>query len=143
MKLRFATLAFTALIMTFASSASAFPRNVTSIPSELLANVQVTTGGIDQVARMGFWRTGPIGVLVAKTHLTGDGRLQFYAGSKGFVVNQTGAVYDLEGGAIYKMKGNLAVTGSYRMLGYDLLATGTENTNPQLSGIFVGLQFEF
>jgi len=143
MKLRFATLACTALVLTLASSASAFPGNVSSIPSELIKNVRVTSGGIEQEAQMGFWQAGPIDVLIAKTHLTEFGRLQFYAGSKGFVVNQTGAIYDLEGGAIYKMRDNLALTGSYRMLGYDLLATGTENVEPQLSGIFVGLQFEF
>ncbi len=29
------------------------------------------------------------------------------------------------------------------MLGYDFLATGSENTEPQLSGGFVGLKLDF
>lgn len=143
MKLRLATLAFTALIMSLASGASAFPGNVSSIPSELVENVEVTIGGAAQMATMGFWQVGPIGVLNATTHLNGNNRLAFYAGSKGFVVNQTGAVYDLEGGAVFKLWDGFALTGSYRLLGYDFLATGSENTEPQLSGAFVGMQLEF
>ena len=143
MNLRLAALAFITLVMSLASSARAFPGNVTSVPSELMENMRVRAGGPEQDAKMGFWKAGPIGMLSAKTHLSGKGRLEFYAGSKGFVVNQVGAIYDLEGGAVFKVRKGLALTGSYRMLGYDFLATGSENTEPQLSGAFLGMQLEF
>ena len=143
MKLRFATLAFTALVLTLASTASAFPGDLRSIPAELIDNVQVTTSGTEQAAKMGFWQAGPIGVLSAKTRMTGNGRLAFYAGSKGFVVNRNGAIYDFEGGAVVKVHGGISVTGSYRLLGYDFLATGSEITEPQLSGPFLGVNLEF
>ena len=141
---RFAILAFTALVTCAASSASAFPGNVTSVPITLFENIQVTSEGSAQVAKLGFGQVGPVDILRATTHMsTVSGRLEFYAHSKGFVVNRTGAVYDLEGGAILRLRDGLSVTGSYRMLGYDFLATGSENTDPQLSGAFVGVNLEF
>ena len=92
-----AALAITALVVCLASSASAFPGGLGLIPSELVESVEVTTGGTEQKAKMGFWKTGPIGVLRVKTQVSESGRLELYAGSRGFVVNKTGAVYDLEG----------------------------------------------
>jgi hypothetical protein len=141
---RVSLLAFSALVACAASSASAFPSSVTSVPATLIENIQVTSVGSARVATVGFGQVGPIDVLRATTHMNGaNGRLSFYANSKGFVVNRTGAVYDLEGGAILRLRDGLSVTGSYRMLGYDSLATGTENTEPQLSGAFVGVNLEF
>jgi hypothetical protein len=143
MKLRIATLALIALTLTLATSASASSGKVRSITSQLIENVQINTGAIDPTAKMGFWQNGPVGVASATTRLNGDDRLELFASSKGFVVNQLGAVYDFEGGATLNLRDDLALTGSYRMIGCDLLATGSGDLAPQLSGVFVGMQFEF
>lgn len=144
MNLRLAILALTTCVVCAASSASAFPGNVTSIPSALVENTEVTSGRATQAAKIGFGQAGPIGVMNATTHMgRTESRLGFYAGTKGFVVNRIGAVYDLEGGAILKMRHGVSLTGSYRMIGYDFLATGSENAEPQLSGGFFGLQLDF
>ncbi len=144
MNCRFAILAFTALVACAASSASAFPVNAKLVPTSFFENIQVTSEGASQAAKVGFGQVGPVDWLRATTHLSGiNRRIELFANSKGFVVNRTGAVYDLEGGAILRLRDGVSVTGSYRMLGYDFLATGSENTDPQLSGAFVGVNLEF
>lgn len=70
-------------------------------------------------------------------------RIELFAGSRGFVLGRAGAVYDLEGGATLLLHQHLSVTGSYRMIGYDLAATGTSNLSPQISGPFVAVRLEF
>ena len=147
MSLRLASLAFTLLTVCVASSVAAVPGEVPGesdfAPAELL-DIQVAAVGAERASKIGFGQTGPIGVVNAVTQMNGlDGRLELYAASKGFVVNRIGAVYDLEGGAIFRVLGGISLTGSYRMLGYDFLATGSENTEPQLSGGFVGLKLDF
>ena len=139
-----ATLSIAVITVCAASSASGFPTNAELTSSGLLKNVRVTSGYGRQVERIGFGQVGPIGVLSASTQMSGGkSRFELYAGSKGFVVNRIGAVYDLEGGAVLKVRDGFSLTGSYRMLGYDFLATGSENTEPQLSGTFFGLKVDF
>ena len=144
MKHRVSTLTFAVVLICAASSASAFPGGVTSIPISLVENIHVTYGEEEAAAVFGFGLVGPVDVRRARTHMSEKSRrFEFFAASKGFVVNRTGAVYDLEGGAIVRVRNGISVTGSYRMLGYDFLATGSENTDPQLSGGFVGVALEF
>ena len=88
-----------------------------------------------------FGQTGHVSVLRAEAHPSS--RIELFAGSRGFVVGRTGAVYDLEGGASVHLVDRLSVTGSYRMIGYDLNATGTGDFSPQSSGPFVAVNVEF
>ena len=88
-----------------------------------------------------FGQPGHLKVVRAEAHPIS--RIELFAGSRGFVVGRTGAIYDLEGGATLHVLAQLSVTGSYRMIGYDLAATGTSNLSPQISGPFVALNLEF
>lgn len=143
MNVRLTALAIVTLALLVAHSANAVPMNE-SAPSGLWENVLVTSGDRKPAAKMGFGQPGPVGVMSATTDISGaHNRLELYAGSKGFTVNRTGAVYDLEGGAVFKLREGVSVTGSYRGLGYDFLATGSEITEPQFSGTFFGLKLDF
>ena len=144
MKYCLATLVFAAVAICADSPVAAFPADVKSVPASPVDNVDVTLGAEGRHTEIAFGQVGPVDVRRATTRMRGTGRrLEFFARSRGFVVNRTGAVYDLEGGARVQVATGVSLTGSYRALGYDFLATGSENTDPQLSGGFLGLALEF
>ena len=129
-------LALISVLILAATPAKAFQEK----SDDLVHPLEVTAGNPKTAASSDFGRPGPIDVIhAART----NGRLEVFCGSKGFVVGRGGTVFDLEGGATLRLRNRLSVTGSYRMIGYDFRATGSETIVPQMAGPFLAVNLEF
>ena len=69
-------------------------------------------------------------------------RLRLYAQSQGFSVGQRHSFANVVGGAGLRLAQRLCLTGSYRLLGYDL-DSSVGQIDPNASGPFLGLTFDF
>ena len=101
-------------------------------------------GATESVGSLPFGQPGLVDVMRAAASAGGvNSWLKFFCGSKGFIVNRGGSVFDLEGGAVVRVRDRISLTGSYRLIGYDFRATGSDKIAPQMAGPFLGLILQF